>query len=57
MAQGGLWDVEGTGLSRIEDKGLALKILERTNAMNKNVGMISIGITLVLAAVPEFFNK
>ena len=56
VAQGGLWDVEGAGLSRIKNKDLALKLLDKTNAMNKKIGVLSIGITLALAITPEIFQ-
>jgi len=34
MGQGGLWDVDGTGMKEIEDPELARKMRDKVNAFN-----------------------
>ena len=53
MAQGGLWDIDGSGLQRIEDDSIASAILRKTNTMNFQIGAKAIVITAVLTTLPE----
>ena len=57
IAQGGLWDVDGTGIKKIEDQGLAQAILDRTNKMNTRIGVQAVGLTVVLAVLPEIYER
>lgn len=52
MAQSGLWDVEGVGLQKIEDRDTAQAILARVNSMNSQVPLKALGLTLALALTP-----
>lgn len=53
VAQSGLWDVDGNGLTRIEDPNLAQAILQRVNAMNLNTAL-QVGVPVTLfALVPQ----
>lgn len=56
MAQGGLWDVDGSGLQKIQDTNVATAILRKTNAMNKEIGVKAVSLTAVLATVPTLVN-
>ena len=55
--QGGLWDVQGNGIQKIEDANIAQAILNRTNSMNMNIGIQAVITTLALAAFPELLHK
>lgn len=56
MAQGGLWDIEGAGLQKIQDRNIAQAILVRTNTMNKDIGVKALSLTTILAALPTIIN-
>lgn len=56
MAQGGFWDVEGTGLSKIQDLTLAESLLRKTNIMNLEIAKKAVATTLVLGLLPEVFT-
>ena len=55
--QAGLWDVEGKGLSKIEDLSIAQAILRKTQAMNFSIAQKAIGITLALGLLPEIIYR
>ncbi len=57
MAQGGLWDVDGSGLQKIQDTGLATAILRKTNEMNKAIGIKAVSLTVILAVAPTVLGK
>jgi len=48
-----MWDVDGNGLSYIEDSQLASAILEKVNAMNTSVGLKCIAAATIFAALPS----
>ena len=52
-----LWDVEGKGLSKIEDLSIAQAILRKTQAMNFSIAQKAIGITLALGLLPEIIYR
>eukprot|EP00558_Chaetoceros_sp_UNC1202_P009241 CAMPEP_0197237268 /NCGR_PEP_ID=MMETSP1429-20130617/4150_1 /TAXON_ID=49237 /ORGANISM="Chaetoceros sp., Strain UNC1202" /LENGTH=80 /DNA_ID=CAMNT_0042696237 /DNA_START=154 /DNA_END=396 /DNA_ORIENTATION=+ len=53
MAQEGLWDVDGTGMRRIEDENLAKAFLQRVNQMNIDTGKEMLFVSSVFAALPH----
>ena len=53
---GGLWDVDGSGMQRIEDDSLAGRLLEKTNNMNTKIGLKGIAGTAVLTLIPELIK-
>mgnify|MGYP006889521535 CR=1 FL=1 len=57
MAQGGLWDVDGSGLQKIEDVNLATSLLRKTNAMNKAIGVKAVSLTAALALAPALVSN
>jgi len=52
IGNGGLWDVDGTGLTEIEDASLASRIRDRVNDMNVRGLLTSAAITAAFAALP-----
>jgi hypothetical protein len=53
VAQKGLWDVDGQGLTKIEDPVLARRLLDRVNAMNIQNGLQATGIAALFAVLPK----
>lgn len=53
MAQGGLWDVDGTGMRKIEDPNLARALLEKMNALNTGIGKDVLLVSTVFAVLPQ----
>jgi hypothetical protein len=53
VAQAGLWDVDGNGLSEIQDSTLARAILDKVNRMNVNTGVRVLLPVAVFAALPQ----
>ena len=53
MAQAGLWDVDGNGLSQIDDPNLARFILNKVNAMNAETAIKVIAPVTVFAILPQ----
>jgi hypothetical protein len=52
-----LWDVDGSGLQKIQDTGLATAILRKTNEMNKAIGIKAVSLTVILAVAPTVLGK
>ena len=52
-----MWDVDGSGLQKIEDTSLATSILRRTNAMNKAIGVKAVSLTAALALAPTLVSS
>lgn len=57
MAQGGLWDVSGTGLQKIADNSIAQAMLKRTNGMNLSIGLKSLAIAGSLDLLATLIEK
>jgi len=53
VAQSGLWDVDGNGLSQIEDPSLASAFVEKVNDMNVETGIKAIIPAMIFAALPQ----
>jgi hypothetical protein len=53
VAQKGLWDVDGQGLTKIEDPILARRLLDRVNGMNIQNGLQATGIASLFALLPK----
>mmetsp|Transcript_28828 Transcript_28828/g.34243 ORF Transcript_28828/g.34243 Transcript_28828/m.34243 type:complete len:82 (+) Transcript_28828:135-380(+) len=53
MAQGGLWDVDGTGMRKIEDPSLARALLEKTNALDIGIGKDVLIVSTIFAVLPQ----
>lgn len=53
VAQKGLWDVNDTGLTKIEDPTLARKFVDKVNAMNVETGLQAIGLATAFAVLPH----
>jgi hypothetical protein len=54
IAQLGLWDVDGSGMQKIEDRSLAEKILKRVKQSNKTILMQSAMITLISVLLSKY---
>jgi len=50
-----LWDVDGSGLRRIEDVSVAAALRSKVNSFNLKVGAGAVCAALVLAAAPLLF--
>ena len=53
MAQAGLWDLDGNGLSQIDDPNLASAILNKVNAMNAETALKVVLPVVVFASLPQ----
>ena len=53
MAQGGFLDIDGTGMRRIRDPGLAGAFLERTNVLNVGIGRDVASASIVFVLLPQ----
>jgi len=53
VAQAGLWDVDGNGLSQIDDPNLARTILNKVNAMNAETALKVVVPVAVFAILPQ----
>jgi len=53
IAQAGLWDVDGNGLSKIEDPKLASAFLGKVNKFNIQVGIQSLILVLLFSIPPQ----
>ena len=51
--QGGVWDVDGSGLQAIEDQSIAAKLRAKVNQFNLQTAAIVFGATLLYVFVPE----
>ena len=47
MGQGGVWDVDGSGLQAIEDQSVAAGLRAKVNSFNLQTGAIVAGVTLL----------
>lgn len=52
LAQAGMWDVDGAGVSEIEDKELAARMKAKVNKFNLRVGLVATAVTAAFAAIP-----
>jgi len=52
VAQAGYWDVDGTGIQRIDDPDVARKLRDRVGFMNGRTAAIAVAATAVFAALP-----
>ena len=52
-AQGGVWDVDGSGLQQIEDATLAAKLRAKVNAFNLQSAKVVGVLVLLFVIVPE----
>jgi predicted RND superfamily exporter protein len=57
VAQKGLWDVDGQGLTKVEDPILARRLLDRVNAMNIQNGLQATGIAALFAVLPKSMTQ
>jgi hypothetical protein len=57
VAQKGLWDVDGQGLTKVEDPILARRLLDRVNAMNIQNGLQATAIATLFAALPKSMTQ
>ena len=48
-----MWDVDGTGIRKIEDQNLARALLEKVNAMNIDSGRDAIILAALFASLPH----
>lgn len=55
MAQGGVWDVDGSGLQPIGDPDLASRLRAKVNAFNVEAATVAAALTLLFVVVPELF--
>lgn len=53
MAQAGLWDVDGNGLSKIDDPSTARAILDKVNNMNLATALKVAFPCIVFALLPQ----
>jgi hypothetical protein len=53
VAQGGMWDVDGTGIRKIEDQDLARAFMEKVNAMNIETGRNALILAALFATLPH----
>lgn len=53
MAQNGLWDVDGTGMRKIEDPNLAQAFVEKTNSLNFDTAQIALLWSAAFALLPQ----
>lgn len=45
--------MDGTGIKPVPDASIAESILRKVNAMNLDIGIKAVGLTAVLALLPE----
>jgi len=53
VAQSGLWEVDGNGLSKIEDPKLARAFVEKVNAMNADTALKTIVPSFIFASLSQ----
>jgi len=52
IAQGGFWDVDGTGIRKIEDEDLATAFMTKVNGMNIDTVKDAVIVSGIFAALP-----
>jgi len=52
-----MWDVDGTGMRKIEDPDLARAFLEKINALNTGIGRDILFVSTVFALLPQDFTS
>ena len=53
--QAGIWDVDGSGLQRIEDQGLTGRICAKVNALNVRVVIVAGLLDSIFVVLPGIF--
>jgi hypothetical protein len=53
IAQASVWDVDGTGMQKIEDDGLAQRLRDKVNAFNLDSVKVSVAATSLFVVLPE----
>jgi len=48
-----MWDVDGTGIRKIEDDSLARAIMTKVNDMNVNTGFEAFALASAFAVLPQ----
>ena len=48
-----MWDVDGSGLQKVDDAGLAARLRARVNGLNAKVTTRAAGATLLFVLLPE----
>jgi hypothetical protein len=56
MAQAGLWDVDGNGMSKIDDPNLARAFVKKVNDFNISSTAQAVALMGVFAALPRSFT-
>ncbi len=56
IAQGGAWDVDGSGIQKIDEPGLASAIRQRVNEFNLQSTAVCVLLTLAFVLVPELLR-
>jgi len=56
VAQGGAWDVDGTGIQTIEDESVATALRAKVNSFNLKVSAQGFAVSLAIAALPIFWQ-
>ncbi len=56
IAQGGAWDVDGSGIQKIEEPDLASAIRQRVNEFNLQSTAVCALLTLAFVLVPELLR-
>ncbi|GMH44175.1 hypothetical protein BSKO_12109 [Bryopsis sp. KO-2023] len=52
LAQGGMWDIDGTGFREIEDEDLAKRIQEKFRNFSIILPVVAVSLTLAFASIP-----
>ena len=52
----GAWDVDGTGVSKIEDESLALAIQAKINTFWRNTAILAVTTDVLFALAPTLFQ-
>ena len=53
MGQSGLWDVDGTGMTKIDDPQLARAFVDNINALNVQTGVDALLYSVAFAILPQ----
>lgn len=56
IGQAGAWDVDGTGVDKIEDTNVALAIQAKINTLWRNVAVLAVTTDVTFALLPTIFK-
>jgi hypothetical protein len=52
----GAWDVDGTGVSKIEDESVALAIQAKVNSFWRNTAILAVATDVLFALAPTLLH-